>query len=579
VALGRAIKAPLAIGGQYMTEAVRLVIWDLDETFWHGTLTEGGYTYNQAAHDLVIELAGRGIMNSICSKNDFDKVRAILEEHGIWDYFIFPSINWEPKGPRIQALIETVQLRPETVLLIDDNPMNLQEALYFTPAMQTAAETFIAEIANSPLFKGKNDRELSRLKQYKLLERRKAEEAIAMEQSGGSNVEFLRSSNVRVRIEYDIEKHIDRAVELINRTNQLNFTKRRLPEDPEQARKALRTELSDFRTQAGLVEVFDNYGNYGYCGFFGLKTGAAQAHLTHYCFSCRILDMGVEQWLYQALGRPTLRIVGEVLSSPVKGDAVDWVTPVFDTSVIAADSRELDNCLDTVLIRGGCGEFNIVRNGIPLRLDHSLCLRYAMEGLPMTALPVLSRLGFEPVDFETKFFDRSGKQSIWVFNNWADFAFPIYRHRQTGLLVPFVDPTMGQGPEDERKTKQLQASLDYLDAEFDPEGFLSEDMLSANLEMIFSNIPAYGTMFVILPLEKRANKAGMIITHERAAALNRVIIEVAKKFGNVKLLPIDRFIEKDDEIRNSFFHLDRMVYFRLYDYVISTVEQCTVELV
>jgi predicted enzyme involved in methoxymalonyl-ACP biosynthesis len=25
-----------------MTEPVRLVIWDLDETFWHGTLTEGG---------------------------------------------------------------------------------------------------------------------------------------------------------------------------------------------------------------------------------------------------------------------------------------------------------------------------------------------------------------------------------------------------------------------------------------------------------------------------------------------------------------------------------------------------------
>ena len=48
---------------------------------------------------------------------------------------------------------------------------------------------------------------------------------------GGSNVEFLRSSDIRVEVEHDIEGHIDRVIELINRTNQLNFTKRRLPED------------------------------------------------------------------------------------------------------------------------------------------------------------------------------------------------------------------------------------------------------------------------------------------------------------------------------------------------------------
>ena len=28
-------------------EAVRLVVWDLDETFWSGTLTEGGMSYRR----------------------------------------------------------------------------------------------------------------------------------------------------------------------------------------------------------------------------------------------------------------------------------------------------------------------------------------------------------------------------------------------------------------------------------------------------------------------------------------------------------------------------------------------------
>lgn len=91
-----------------MSEAVRLVVWDLDETFWNGTIVEGGIEYRQECHDAVIELARRGIMSSICSKNDFETVRAILVEKGIWDYFIFPSIAWEPKGPRLAALVEEI---------------------------------------------------------------------------------------------------------------------------------------------------------------------------------------------------------------------------------------------------------------------------------------------------------------------------------------------------------------------------------------------------------------------------------------------------------------------------------------
>ena len=40
-------------------EAVRLVIWDLDETFWRGTLTEGGITFLPEHKEIVIELARR----------------------------------------------------------------------------------------------------------------------------------------------------------------------------------------------------------------------------------------------------------------------------------------------------------------------------------------------------------------------------------------------------------------------------------------------------------------------------------------------------------------------------------------
>ena len=81
-----------------------------------------------------------GIVSSICSKNDIGAVREVLEREGIWDSFVFPSINWESKGPRLAALVEAVQLRAPTIMFIDDNAMNRAEARHFVPGIQVQDE-------------------------------------------------------------------------------------------------------------------------------------------------------------------------------------------------------------------------------------------------------------------------------------------------------------------------------------------------------------------------------------------------------------------------------------------------------
>ena len=305
-------------------EPIRLIVWDLDDTFWRGTLTEGGIqAFVPEHHDLVLALARRGIMSSICSKNDHDAVRSILQGQGLWDTFILPSIDWSPKGGRVAALVETAGLRPSTVLFIDDNANNRGEVAAAVPGIVVADETVIARLADHPMVQGKDDSGLTRLAQYKLLERKKQDEGKA----AGDNIGFLRGCDIRVTIEYDLERHLDRVVELINRTNQLNFTKWRLPEDPEQARAEALKQLRYFGHQGGLVRVSDRYGDYGFVGFF-LKTldeGLTAGSLKHFCFSCRTIGMGIEQYMYQTLGRPWLTIVGEVLSDVYSAPPVDWV--------------------------------------------------------------------------------------------------------------------------------------------------------------------------------------------------------------------------------------------------------------
>ena len=104
-------------------------------------------------------------------------------------------------------------------------------------------------------------------------------------------------------------------LELINRTNQLNYTKRRLTDD----------EFTDLMKEpgrdSGYIRMFDRYGDYGVCGFYSVQGG----ELTDFLFSCRILHMGVENWLHQHLGTPRISVVGEVAQALEPDTPVDWI--------------------------------------------------------------------------------------------------------------------------------------------------------------------------------------------------------------------------------------------------------------
>lgn len=206
-------------------EKIKLVIWDLDETFWKGTLSEEGIIINEDNIAIVKELARRGIMSSISSKNDFDKAKEELDRAGIWSFFIFPSINWNPKGENVKKIIEACQLRSPNVLFIDDNISNRKEVEHFNPGINTIDESMINGLLELDELKGKDDSELTRLKQYKLLE-----EKARVKENYSDNHSFLLESNIQIEFLSNCIDHRDRILELINRTNQLNFTKIRLDE-------------------------------------------------------------------------------------------------------------------------------------------------------------------------------------------------------------------------------------------------------------------------------------------------------------------------------------------------------------
>ncbi|KIN62870.1 HAD family phosphatase [Sulfitobacter noctilucicola] len=569
------------------SEDIRLIIWDLDETFWDGTITEEGMTYRQDHHDLVIDLAKRGIMSSICSKNDHNRIESTLRESGLWDYFIFPSIDWTPKGPRIQSMLTQVGLRAGSVLFVDDNNMNLAQAAHMNPGLNVSLPTVIPELGSAPQMLGKADPKLTRLAQYKLNERKTAD----VVRGGGDTVTFLRHSNVRAFIEYDVESHLDRAIELINRTNQLNFTKKRLPEDMAAARADLLAVLSHNTTDAALIRVRDDYGDYGFVGFYLTRRIGNKRHVEHFCFSCRTLNMFVEHWVYGILGRPLLTSVGEVLTDPTATEIdVDWITPVFASDMATEEPPSLA-LFDRIYARGGCDlasllhyfslhtkhvteELNLPKNGQMFRRDHTSFLVPALEdGLTEPQLEAARLLGYEPQDFETEMMVCSRDKTLFLLSFWADADIPVYRH-ETGLEVPYW--LVGAQNHNLIAREELRSAvaetdvqrerLDSLCSAFRHQGLLSDDEMRRRYTLILDRLPADAAVIIVL-----ANERGPVHyqdpskpNHPHHKRLNEVVKSAAGTRKNVILLDPMQHIQSASDLID-LNHFKRPVYHRMYN--------------
>ncbi len=560
-----------------MTEQVRLVVWDLDETFWHGTLTEGGIRPIKMHSDIVIELSHRGIMNSVCSRNDLEPVRDALILAGVWDHLVFPSVNWSAKPERIAAIIAAMKLRPESVLFVDDNASNRAAAVAAIPGLRAVDETAIQTFLDDPIFAGKPDPDLSRLKQYKVLEAKEAGLAVV----GDDNVAFLRASGITVTIIYDIETHIDRAVELINRTNQLNFTKRRLAADRNAAAAELLAEIAPFHVKAGLLSVQDRYGDYGICGIFVVFGMAAHAkpRLLHFAFSCRTLGMGVEQWVYELLGRPQLEIVGDVLSD--LSWPVDWINAKTDIVV----GEEGDNHrFGAVRIRGGCElevlehffraqsqfthtEFIAGKGGLYFPAQNSAILSRAGHGLSSTEQRIISGIGMDASFYETALFDPCEPNTLILYSPTGDAMHPMRRHRATGFEAPvwFREPLLPEHPHRTDADRALFDSIqERLADDFETLSFDDITMYPDCYHKILSRIPHEAFLIVLLP-NRFHNHDGIAVEHIKQTALNQAFRAAAVGHENVAFIEMTDMIANVSEISEQYLHFNRAVYRRVFE--------------
>jgi FkbH-like protein len=269
--------------------AIKLVIWDLDDTLWAGTLADGDtVALFERRAAMIRALNARGVVSSICSKNDFETAKAQLVALDLWDAFVFPHIAFTPKPQAIEAIIADMQLRAQNVLFVDDNPVNLREVAYCIPEIQLLDATAAnCDERLQALVDAHEGVRRNRVAEYRILEHKKADRDTA----GVSNEDFLRGCEIRACAPYLMDNldFAGRIEELVNRSNQLNYTRSRV------TREALERDIIDVVAfDSWSIFAWDKYGHYGLVGFVMVdrKTPA----LVHFTFSCRVMHMGMEEY-------------------------------------------------------------------------------------------------------------------------------------------------------------------------------------------------------------------------------------------------------------------------------------------
>jgi len=265
---------------------VKVVVWDLDNTLWDGTLVEGDEVRLKPGVEEVIRiLDSRGILQSVASKNNFDDAMNKLKELKVDDYFIYPEIHWNAKSTSLAAIQKNINVGMDTILFIDDQPFEREEVESVHPDITCIDAAGYRTLPDLPRL---NPRFITtdsarRRKMYQDDIKRKVEE----EEFEGPAEEFLSSLNMKFVIHEAREEDLKRAEELTVRTNQLNATGKTYDYD----------ELNAFRLSDNykliVCELTDRYGSYGKIGLALIELKEKHWHLRLLLMSCRVMARGV----------------------------------------------------------------------------------------------------------------------------------------------------------------------------------------------------------------------------------------------------------------------------------------------
>ncbi|MFB3778135.1 MAG: HAD-IIIC family phosphatase [Bryobacteraceae bacterium] len=286
---GSPAAAPVSAKAAKSATTVKCVVWDLDNTLWEGILGEQNpdqVTLRPGVRETMLGLDARGILQSVTSKNDHQDAWGVLQRLGLDHLLLHPRINWRPKSENIRDIVGELNIGADACAFVDDSPFERSEVSSRIPEIRVFAETEISGLLDRPEFTVEVTEESRQRRQYYVAETGRKQLAQGY---GGDYGAFLRTCGMEARLYSPSEPaHATRALELLNRTNQLNLTAHRYQ------REEFERLLRDPAALCVCTSCRDRFGDYGMVGFASLKPSGDRLLLVDFVLSCRVAQKKVE---------------------------------------------------------------------------------------------------------------------------------------------------------------------------------------------------------------------------------------------------------------------------------------------
>ncbi|KJJ62110.1 methoxymalonyl-ACP biosynthesis protein [Pseudomonas sp. Choline-3u-10] len=294
----------------------KCLVLDLDNTLWGGVVGDDGVdgihlgrgspsgeaflTFQHYA----AQLARRGIILAVCSKNDLSVAEAAFNHPEMAlkrsDIAAFVA-NWEDKAGNLRRIASMLDIGLDSLVFVDDNPAErdivrreLPEVA--VPELPDDVADYPARVAAAGYFEAVSftSDDAARGRNYVLNAERKAAMSQATDMEG-----YLRGLEMVLTATPIGAAELARSTQLINKTNQFNLTTRRYSE------AEVERIASDPAAVALAIRLADKFGDNGLISVVLARPDAAVASdellIDSWLMSCRVLGRQVEDAVLDVL--------------------------------------------------------------------------------------------------------------------------------------------------------------------------------------------------------------------------------------------------------------------------------------
>ena len=285
----------------------KLLILDLDNTLWGGIVGEDGWkNLRIGGHDYLGEafkdfqhkiksLKNHGILLALCSKNNESTAIEAITKHPEMvlklEDFVSYKINWKDKSENILEIAKELNLGLQSIVFFDDTPYeraSVKEKLpeVMVPNLPEYPEHYSRFLSRfryfDTSFVSKEDKKKTNL--YKSEFKR-----IKLKQNLKSNAQWLKTLKLKIIIEKSKDENLPRIHQLLNKTNQMNLTTRRLSE------KELKMWINKTSNKLWSIRAKDKFGDYGIIGIISISIDNKLIKIVDFILSCRIVGRDIEK--------------------------------------------------------------------------------------------------------------------------------------------------------------------------------------------------------------------------------------------------------------------------------------------